>query len=93
MLKDRQGKDKHTIIIGGYGSGKTITAIEMMGSRPHQIYPANDIRIDDVYSYPKHHGLIIEDVHFKPMKDKILSLILLNPNVILTSFNEKDVPK
>ena len=46
MLKDKQTKSKNIILIGGYGSGKTTTAIEMMGNRPYQIYPANDIAID-----------------------------------------------
>jgi hypothetical protein len=64
-----------------------------MGNRPHVILPANEITINDIYSYPKHHGLIIEDVHYKPDKDKILTIMLVNSNVILTSLNEKDVPK
>tara|TARA_R100000664_G_C2726161_1_gene118098 strand:+ start:29 stop:871 length:843 start_codon:yes stop_codon:yes gene_type:complete len=93
MLRNKQTTSKNIILIGGYGSGKTTTAIEMMGNRPYQIYPANDIAIDDIYSYPNNHGLIIEDVHYKPMKDKILSLILINPHIILTSLNEKDVSK
>jgi hypothetical protein len=93
MLRNTQTTNKNILIVGGYGSGKTTTAIELMGNRPHVILPANEITINDIYSYPKHHGLIIEDVHYKPDKDKILTIMLVNSNVILTSLNEKDVPK
>ena len=84
---------KNVIIVGGYGSGKTKTALEIIGNRPHVIYQANDIDLDDPYSFPKNHGVIIEDVHYKPMKDKILNIMYVLPNVVLTSLNEKDVPK
>jgi Flp pilus assembly CpaF family ATPase len=70
MLRNTQTTNKNILIVGGYGSGKTTTAIELMGNRPHVILPANEITINDIYSYPKHHGLIIEDVHYKPDKDK-----------------------
>ena len=93
MLSKTKTKEKTPILVGGYGSGKTTKAIELMGNRPYVIYQANDIKIEDVYSYPRHHGVIVEDVHYKPDKDKILDLILINSNVVLTSLNEKDVPK
>ena len=93
MLSKTKTKEKTPILVGGYGSGKTTKAIELMGNRPYVIYQANDIQIEDVYSYPRHHGVIVEDVHYKPDKDKILDLILINSNVVLTSLNEKDVPK
>tara|TARA_R100000353_G_scaffold176103_1_gene149012 strand:- start:6244 stop:7083 length:840 start_codon:yes stop_codon:yes gene_type:complete len=93
MLSKTKTKEKTPILVGGYGSGKTTKAIELMGNRPYVRYQANDIDIEDVYSYPRHHGVIIEDVHYKPDKDKILDLILINKNVVLTSLNEKDVPK
>jgi hypothetical protein len=93
MLSKTKTKEKTPILVGGYGSGKTTKAIELMGNRPYVRYQANNIQIEDVYSYPRHHGVIVEDVHYKPDKDKILDLILINSNVILTSLNEKDVPK
>ena len=93
MLSKTKTKEKTPILVGGYGSGKTTKAIELMGNRPYVRYQANDIQIEDVYSYPRHHGVIVEDVHYKPDKDKILDLILINSNVVLTSLNEKDVPK
>ena len=93
MLKNTKTKEKTPILVGEYGSGKTTKAIELMGSRPFLRFQANDIDIEDVYSYPRHHGIIIEDVHYKPNKEKILDFILINRNVILTSVNEKDVPK
>ena len=93
MLSKTKTKEKTPILVGGYGSGKTTKAVELMGHRPYLIFQANDIKIEDVYSYPRNHGVIIEDVNYKPDKDKILDLILINNNVILTSINEKDVPK
>jgi len=93
MLNKAQTKTKPVLIIGGYGSGKTTMAIKLMGQRPHMIMPASDITIEDIYSYPKHHGVIIEDVNYKPDKDKVLNLLLTNENVIMTSINEKDVAK
>ena len=86
-------KDKVKIFVGGSGSGKTTMAIKILGNRPYVIYQANDIKIDDVYSYPKNHGIIIEDVHYKPDKDKILQLLNIHSFVVLTCINEKDVPK
>jgi hypothetical protein len=86
-------RSRNIIIVGGYGSGKTTAAIEIMGSRPFILMQANDISLKDIYSYPKTHGIIIEDVHFKPDKVNILNIMYNNPNVILTSLNEKDVPK
>tara|TARA_Y100000593_G_scaffold17268_1_gene34549 strand:+ start:23155 stop:23991 length:837 start_codon:yes stop_codon:yes gene_type:complete len=87
-------KERPIILVGNYGSGKTTKAIEMMGNRPYKIVYGNDIDIDDIHSYPKHHGLIIEEVHFKPDKVKILDIMNVKSEyLILTSLNEKDVPK
>ena len=93
MLSKTKPKSKTMLLVGGSGSGKTTKAIELMGSRAHLRFQSNDIKIEDIYSYPKQHGIIIEDIHYKPDKNKILDLILNNENVILTSLNEKDVPK
>tara|TARA_B110000495_G_C23019897_1_gene604854 strand:+ start:1074 stop:1904 length:831 start_codon:yes stop_codon:yes gene_type:complete len=86
-------KSKAVIFVGGNGCGKTTMALKEMGNRPYVIYQANDIRIDDVYSYPKNHGIIIEDVHHKPQKDKLIQLLCSANNIVLTSINEKSVPK
>ena len=86
-------KSKAVIFVGGNGCGKTTMALKEMGNRPYVIYQANDIRIDDVYSYPKNHGIIIEDVHHKPQRDKLIQLLCSANNIVLTSINEKSVPK
>ena len=51
MLSKTKTKEKTPILVGGYGSGKTTKAIELMGNRPYVRYQANDIDIEDVYSY------------------------------------------
>ena len=87
-------RERPILIVGNYGSGKTTKAIEMMGNRPYKIVYGNDINIEDIHSYPKTHGLIIEEVHFKPDKNKILDIMdVKHEHLILTSLNEKDVPK
>lgn len=89
-----KNKERPIILVGNYGSGKTTKAIEMMGNRPYKIVYGNDIDIEDIYSYPKNHGLIIEEVHFKPDKNKILDIMnVKSEHLVLTSVNEKDVPK
>jgi hypothetical protein len=84
---------KFNLYVGGNGSGKTTRAKQQLGCRPYVIYQANNIQLDDVYSYPKNHGILIEDVHYKPDKDKILQILYVLEHVALTSLNEKDVPK
>tara|TARA_R110002012_G_scaffold303918_3_gene506220 strand:+ start:2537 stop:3367 length:831 start_codon:yes stop_codon:yes gene_type:complete len=91
MIKNKT--NKFTLLVGKSGSGKTTKSISLMGDRPYLVFQANNIMLDDVYSYPKHHGIIIEEVNYKPQKDKILKILYVLDNVILTSLNEKDVPK
>jgi hypothetical protein len=89
-----KNKERPILLVGNYGSGKTTKAIEMMGRRPYKIVYGNNIDIEDIRSYPKNHGLIIEEVHFKPDKVKILDIMNVKSEyLILTSLNEKDVPK
>ena len=87
-------RERPILLVGNYGSCKTTKAIEMMGRRPYKIVYGNNIDIEDIRSYPKNHGLIIEEVHFKPDKNKILDIMdVKHEHLILTSLNEKDVPK
>lgn len=86
-------KTKHKIFCGGNGSGKTLLATKELGNRPFITMRACDITLDDIYSYPKNHGILIEEVNYKPQKDKILKILLTLNHVVLTSINEKDVPK
>ena len=85
--------NKKKIFCGGNGSGKTLSAIKELGKRPFITMNACDITLDDIYSYPKNHGVLIEEVNYKPEKEKILKILLSLDHVVLTSLNEKDVPK
>ena len=88
-----QAMNRVRMIIGGYGSGKTTKAINLMGNRPYKIIYANELSNFDVYSYPKKYGLIIEEVEYKPDTNKILDIIKVkSDNLILTSVDEKLIP-
>jgi len=79
------------LITGKTGTGKSTKALTFV-ENPVVLY-ANDIDFD-VGSFPVEHGIIIEDVHFKPDKDSILNIIRnYTGQVVLTSINEKSVPK
>lgn|GEM_PF-6295438 len=84
---------KFKLLVGGNGAGKTRRAKQILGSRPFVVMDASDITIDDIYSYPKNHGILIEDVHYKPETKKIINILTIHKFVVLTSINEKDVPK
>ena len=87
-------RERATLIVGGYGSGKTTTAIKLMGDRPYKIIYANELDKFDIYSYPKDYGLIIEEVNYKPDTKKVLEIINVKSKyLILTSLNEKDISK
>jgi len=79
------------LITGKTGTGKSTKALTFV-ENPVVLY-ANDIDFD-VGSFPVEHGIIIEDVHYKPDKDSILNIIRnYTGQVVLTSINEKSVPK
>ena len=79
------------LITGKIGTGKSTKALTLV--KEPMIVFANDIDID-VGSFPMENGIIIEDVHYKPDKQAIL-FILRNyrGQIVLTSINEKSVPK
>jgi len=86
--------EKPKLFVGKAGTGKTFNAICEMGKKDYEVFYANDIAIDDIFSYPKDMGMIIEDLHeSKIEKDKIVDIILSGRTVALTSRNKKDVPK
>ena len=88
-----QAMNRVRMIIGGFGSGKTTTAINLMGNRPYKIVYANELNNFDIYSYPKKYGLIIEEIEFKPDTKKLLEIIdVKGDNLIITSLNEKEIP-
>jgi len=84
---------KPILVVGKSGTGVTTKAKALINSKEYRIFYANDISISDVYSWPLEIGIIIEDVHHKPDKDKILDLIHSGRNVVLTSKNKKEVSK
>jgi len=86
-------KKRPKIYIGKWGTGKTSKAKIEVGSRDSVFFYANDIQIDDPYSVPKDTVIVIEEVDYKPDKDKILELIHAGVDLIFTSHNKKDVPK
>ena len=72
-------------------TGKTTRAIKDLGN-PIIMY-ANEMPID-IHSLPKERGVLIEDVHYKADVDSILEILrTYKGDIILTSLNEKDVPK
>lgn len=84
---------KFKLLVGGNGAGKTKRAKQILGRSPFVTMEACNITIDDIYSYPKTHGILIEEVHHKPQTSKIINILTVHKNVVLTSINEKDVPK
>lgn len=91
MMKTTSTKFK--LFVGGHGAGKTKRARQILGSRPYTVMEACNITIDDIYSYPRTHGILIEEVNYKPETKKIINILTVHKNVVLTSINEKDVPK
>jgi hypothetical protein len=92
-MKKTIEKKKPKIFIGKSGTGKTFNAKASLRKNNFVIYQANDIPIDDVFSWPMDIPIIIEDVHYKADKEKIMDLIYSGREVVLTSHNKKDVPK
>jgi len=83
--------DRTILITGKTGTGKSTKALTLVND-PIVLY-ANDIDFD-VGSFPVENGIIIEDVHYKPDKSAILDIIRkYRGQVILTSINQKSVPK
>tara|TARA_R100001463_G_scaffold1194_3_gene5192 strand:- start:680 stop:1528 length:849 start_codon:yes stop_codon:yes gene_type:complete len=85
-------KDRTEIFVGKAGTGKTTTVKEML---PNAVYQyANVIDIKDIFSVPIELGIIIEDIHYKPMTKEIVDIILkYRGTVVLTSINQKSIPK
>ena len=85
-------KTRPILITGKSGTGKSTKALTFVNN-PVITY-ADEMDIDDWRSIPIDSGIIIEDVHFKPKKDTILTILRrYRGQVVLTSLNEKSVPK
>lgn len=83
-------RQRAIIITGRHGTGKSTLAKSMLPEA--LVVNGNEMDIGDVHSIPN--GIIIEDIHFKPKTKEIVDVILqYRGEVILTSFNEKSIPK
>ena len=84
-------KVKPILITGKTGTGKSTMAKSLV-SEDALIYYANEIEDKDWRSITQ--DIIIEDVHYKANKDIIMDVIRhCKSNIVITSINEKDVPK
>lgn len=81
------------IIVGKPGTGKSYQAKKILGDNPIFRY-ANEYDIEDPRSIPIDRGILIEEVHYAP-NTKLIKETLLNyrGKIVLTSNNQKDVPK
>jgi hypothetical protein len=81
------------IIVGKTGTGKTTKALEILGDNPIIRY-ANEYDIEDNFSIPIDRGILIEEANYKPKLELIVNTInQYQGQVVLTSLNQKDVPK
>ena len=85
-------KNRPIIIVGKAGTGKTTMALELLDNPIVQY--ANEYNLVDNYSIPQDKGILIEEVNYKPNTDLILNTLReYSGQVVLTSMNQKDVPK
>ena len=84
-------KNRAILLTGKTGTGKS-TKAKTFVKNPKIVY-ADDVDFD-IFSHPIEDGIIIEDVHYNPDKQGILTILrLYKGQVVLTSINEKSVPK
>lgn len=92
MTLMKMKKNRPILIVGKPGTGKTTKALELLDNPIVQY--ANEYTIIDNYSISKDRGILIEEVNYKPNTDLIInSLREYSGQVVLTSLNQKDVPK
>tara|TARA_R110000787_G_C13426876_1_gene445302 strand:- start:806 stop:1648 length:843 start_codon:yes stop_codon:yes gene_type:complete len=85
--------ERAMLIVGKTGTGKTTKAMEMLPVDPIIRY-ANEYDIEDNFSIPNDRGILIEEVHLKPNVELIIQTLLeYKGKIVLTSLNQKDVPK
>ena len=85
-------KNRPIFIVGKAGTGKTTMALELLDNPIVQY--ANEYNLVDNYSIPQDKGILIEEANYKPNTDLILNTLRqYSGQVVLTSMNQKDVPK
>ena len=87
-------ENKRPIIIVGKSNTKTMEKALTFVSNSPIMYYANEFNIVDNYSIPEERGIIIREANYKPNVELIKKTILqYRGQVVLTSENQKDVPK
>lgn len=81
------------LIVGKPGTGKTEKALGLLSDNPIVQF-ANEYDIEDNYSLPRSRGILIEEAHYKANLGLIIQTLLeYKGQIVLTSLNQKDVPK
>jgi hypothetical protein len=84
-------KKRPILITGKSGTGKTTLAKQVAGDA-YLLFYADELEDRDWKSIPS--NIIVEDVHYKPNKDVIMTMIRqCRGLLVFTSINEKDIPK
>ena len=79
------------IIVGKPGTNK-LASIKLFDDPIVQF--ADEYDIEDNFSIPVDKGIIIQEAHYKPNTELIVATLLqYRGQVVLTSDNQKDVPK
>ena len=93
LLKITNENKKAIILVGKSSKKTTSKAMTFLSNNPI-VYYANEYDIEDNYSIPLDRGILILESNYKPNVDLIKKTILqYRGQVVLTSENQKDVPK
>jgi len=91
LTEINNNRKRPILLTGKVGTGKTTKAKTFVNDPV--VFYANSIDFD-IGSIPTDNGIIIEDVHYKPEVDAILTILRnYKGQVVLTSVNQKSVPK
>ncbi len=92
-LINMKNQNRTVIIVGKDGTDKLEKARKLVSEDPIIMY-ANEYDIEDNHSIPADRGIIIRECNYKPNVEAIRKTILeYKGQVVLTSINQKDVPK
>jgi len=92
-LINMKNQNRTIIVVGKDGTDKMEKARKLVSEDPIIMY-ANEYDIEDNHSIPANRGIIIRECNYKPNVEAIRKTILeYKGQVILTSINQKDVPK